>query len=101
MAGKPRNLTDDDKEFLAEVPHLLRVCYPGRKPTEEIARDFGVSVHTAHGWLYRDAFPIERKREFIKIGNQRIDYLDARSKEAQAWIIENWLDGIDPRKSNI
>ena len=97
VAGKPRIVTDDDKEFLAEIPHSLRIAYPGRKPAEDIARDFDVSVHTAKGWLYRNAFPLERKREFITKIIQRLDYLSARSKEIRRLIIDTMLAEVDPR----
>jgi hypothetical protein len=98
VAGKPRILTDHDKEFLTEVPRSLRIAYPGRKAAEDVARDFDVSVHTAKGWLHRNAFPLERKREFITKITRRLDYLSAKSKEFRKLIIDTMLDGVDPRE---
>jgi hypothetical protein len=98
VAGKPRILTDDDKEFLADVPRVLSIAYPYPKPAVDIARDFDVSVHTAKGWLYKCAFPIERKREFITKINQRLDERSAKLKKIRAMIIETMLDGVYPGK---
>jgi hypothetical protein len=83
MAGKPRKLTEGDREFLAAVPDALRLAYSWLKATDDIAQDFGVSVHTARGWLYRNSFPLERKQEFSRIVDRRLDERSAKLKEIE------------------
>jgi hypothetical protein len=77
MAGKPRLLSSDDKKFLADVPHFFRQAYPGHNSHKEIANDFNVSVETAKGWLYKGAFPIARKQQFVRIAMGRLEVLIA------------------------
>ena len=81
MAGKPKLLSSEDAQFLADVPRFLRIGYPGHKPCDQIAADFGVSVETARGWLYKNAFPISRKVEFALIVIARCDLLDKKFGE--------------------
>jgi hypothetical protein len=91
-------MTEGDREFLAEVPGIFRFAYPWTKATDDIARDFGVSVHTVRGWLYRNSFPLERKQEFIRIVDRRLDERSAQLKGIERHIIETVFGGIDPRK---
>jgi len=76
MAGKPRLLSSEDAQFLTDVPPSLRIAHPGHKPCDEISADFQVSVETARGWFYRNAFPISRKVQFAQIVIARCDLLD-------------------------
>src|SRR3954451_3972088 len=92
MAGKPRVLSSEDAQFIANVPGDLRTGYVCRKPCNEIAADFHVSVETARGWYYKkQAFPILRKAEFAQIILAR---LDLREKQLATILkkIEAWLD---------
>jgi hypothetical protein len=81
MAGKPRQLSKEDQEFLAEVPGVLRTAYPRPHAHNEIAADFDVSVQTAKGWLYKSAFPISRKQQFIRIAIWHLDLETERYKK--------------------
>jgi hypothetical protein len=92
MAGKPRVLSTEDAQFIDDVPHYLREVYICRKPCDEIAADFHVSVETARGWFYKkQAFPIYRKVEFGRI---LLASFDLRGKQLDAIrkiLIEEWL----------
>ena len=69
MAGKPRLLSSKDAQFIADVPRFLRIGYHGHKPCDEIAADFHVSVETARGLLYKNAFPISRSQSLPALTN--------------------------------
>ena len=95
MAGKPRLLSIEDAQFLTDVPRSLRIAYPGHKPCDGISADFQVSVETARGWLYRNAFPISRKVQFAQIVIARIDILDQEYGEIRKKIIKEFFsDGV-------
>lgn len=77
MAGKPKMLSEDERELLALVPPALKKAYElsggdgtalkrVRNPRSEIAADFGVSPETVRDWLYKNAFPISRWRQFAR-----------------------------------
>lgn len=93
MAGKPRVLSSEDAQFIADVPRYLKAGYWCRKPCNEIAADFHVSMETARDWYYkRQAFPISRKAEFLQIIRIRLDLretqLETIRKKIKTWLNE-------------
>jgi hypothetical protein len=90
MAGKPKQLTKEDQEFIAAVPGILRSAYPRRHAHNEIAADFDVSVETAKGWLYKGAFPIARKQQFVRVARRRIYFEIERAKKTRPFLVE-WV----------
>jgi hypothetical protein len=87
MAGKPRLLSEEDREFLAEVPSLLKDAYRYRnlktfrgedkwwrvRIRSVIAQEFNVSEETVKDWLYNGTFPISRKEQFCRLVLSRFE----------------------------
>jgi hypothetical protein len=105
MAGKPRLLSEEDREFLAEVPSTLKDAYRYRDLKtfgEEgkwwrvnirsvIAKEFNVSEETVKDWLYNGTFPISRKEQFCRLVIRRLERnrkIMAEVREALRRVIE-------------
>jgi hypothetical protein len=97
MAGKPRQLSKEDQELIAAVPGILRSAYSRPHAHNEIAADFNVSVQTARGWLYKSAFPISRKQQFIQIAISRIDLETERAKKIRPPLVEWVLSALQSK----
>jgi hypothetical protein len=98
MAGEPRLLSKEDKEFLATVPGILKIAYPRCHAHNEIAADFDVSVETVRGWIYKNTFPITRKQQFIRIAISRLDFETERTKKIRPFLVEMILPAFRQRR---